>query len=72
MTLATILFGHLAGVECRRALARGWLIVVRTLVGLVLALILECLLWLWWLTSLWNPGQAPVLALRIRALDARR
>ena len=31
---------HLAGPECRRALARGWLIVVRTLVGLVLALIL--------------------------------
>lgn len=64
MTLVTILFGHLAGPECRRALARGWLIVVRTLVGLTLALILVCLLWLWWVGSLLDPWHTPVDALR--------
>jgi ABC-type transport system involved in multi-copper enzyme maturation permease subunit len=64
VTLATILFGHLAGTECRRALARGWLIVVRTLLGLTLALILVCLLWLWWLSAQFDPWHVPFSALR--------
>ena len=29
----TLLVGPLAGPECRRALARGWLLVVRALAG---------------------------------------
>jgi ABC-type transport system involved in multi-copper enzyme maturation permease subunit len=56
---ATLLFGHLAGPECRRALARGWLIVVRTLVGGLLAAILLLLLWVWWLNTLGNPDYSP-------------
>jgi ABC-type transport system involved in multi-copper enzyme maturation permease subunit len=65
VTLVTIIFGHLAGPECRRALARGWLIVVRSLVGLMLGLILGCLLWLWWLNALLDPWQVPAFAIGI-------
>ena len=59
MNVATVVFGHLAGPECRRALARGWLVVVRGLVGLALALALLFLIWIWWLTTKYNPYYAP-------------
>jgi ABC-type transport system involved in multi-copper enzyme maturation permease subunit len=62
VNLATLVFGHLAGTECRRALARGWLVVMRTLVGLALALVLICLLWIWWVTSKYDP-KPPILML---------
>ena len=67
MTLASFFFGHLAGPECRRALARGWLIVVRSLVGLALALVLLFLIWVWWLTAQFDPGYEPTLPLRFAA-----
>jgi ABC-type transport system involved in multi-copper enzyme maturation permease subunit len=57
--LALVLFGHLAGPECRRALARGWLIVARSVVGLALALALLFLLWFWWLNALFDASYAP-------------
>ena len=38
VSLATLLLGHLTGPECRRALARGWLIAMRGVVGLLEAL----------------------------------
>jgi ABC-type transport system involved in multi-copper enzyme maturation permease subunit len=60
LDLATIVFGHLAGPECRRALARGWLLVVRTLAGAALGVLLVALLWIWWLTSLIDPWSVPV------------
>lgn len=59
MNLATLVFGHLAGPECRRALARGWLIVVRTLVAAVLAALVAFALWIWWLSSLGDPYASP-------------
>ena len=59
MILANLVFGHLAGPECRRALARGWLTVVRTLVGALLAAIVLILLWIWWLSSLSDPFYKP-------------
>jgi ABC-type transport system involved in multi-copper enzyme maturation permease subunit len=62
---ATLLFGHLAGPECRRALARGWLIVVRTLVGAVLATIVAFALWMWWLSSLGDPYASPGFTLAV-------
>ena len=65
MNLATLVFGHLAGPECRRALARGWLIVVRTLVGLALAMVLISVLWLWWATEQIYPGYAPTFQLQV-------
>ena len=64
MNLATVVFGHLAGPECRRALSRGWLIIVRTLVGLALGLILFALLWLWWVTTLYE-SQVPAFWLGV-------
>ncbi len=59
MNLATILLGPLAGPECRRALARGWLIVVRTLVGLLPAAIVVFLIWIWWFAQV-NPTHSSI------------
>ena len=64
MNLATLLFGHLAGTECRRALARGWLIVVRTLLGLLLGAIALFLIWVWWLIVQTNASYVPSEMLR--------
>ena len=65
MNLVTLVFGHLAGPECRRALARGWLIVVRTLVGVLLAAIVLILLWFWWLNAISDSSYSPLGALLI-------
>ncbi len=51
MNAAMLIFGPLAGPECRRALARGWLIIVRTLVAMLPATVVIGLLWLWWLIA---------------------
>ncbi len=51
MNVATLVLGHLAGPECRRALGRGWLIVVRGAVGVVLAVCVLFLVWIWWLSA---------------------
>ena len=64
VNLATLLFGHLAGTECRRALARGWLIVVRSLLGLLLAAIAFFLIWMWWLIVQTNASYVPSYMLR--------
>ncbi len=64
MNLATLLFGHLAGTECRRALARGWLIVVRSLLGSLLAAIALFLIWVWWLIVQTNASYVPSYMLR--------
>ena len=70
MNLATVLLGPLAGPECRRALARVWLIVVRTLVGSLLALIVFVLIWVWRLDSLFDPFFVPDVADLRTALSA--
>jgi ABC-type transport system involved in multi-copper enzyme maturation permease subunit len=70
VNLATLVFGHLAGPECRRALARGWLIVVRALVALALAVVLISVLWLWWITQQVYPGYSPTLQLRVALVTA--
>jgi ABC-type transport system involved in multi-copper enzyme maturation permease subunit len=64
VNLVTLLFGHLAGTECRRALARGWLIVVRSLLGLLLAAIALFLIWMWWLIVQTNASYVPSYMLR--------
>jgi ABC-type transport system involved in multi-copper enzyme maturation permease subunit len=64
VNLVTLLFGHLAGTECRRALARGWLIVVRSLLGLLLAAIAFFLIWMWWLIVQTNASYVPSYMLR--------
>jgi ABC-type transport system involved in multi-copper enzyme maturation permease subunit len=69
VTLATLLVGHLAGIECRRALARGWLIVVRGLLALALGSVLWLLIWVWWLTVRFDPTYVPTFQLRF-AIDS--
>jgi ABC-type transport system involved in multi-copper enzyme maturation permease subunit len=60
-----ILLGYLTGTECRRALARGWLLVVRGLVGGLLAFVLLFLVWTWWLSARYDPYSVPALELLI-------
>jgi ABC-type Na+ efflux pump permease subunit len=59
MNLLMAVFGPLAGPECRRALARGWVIVVRSLVAGVPALLLLGLIWSWWLAVRLEPKSSP-------------
>ncbi len=54
-----VLFGPLVVPECRRASARGWLVLARCLAGGLLALVLLCLLYTWWFTLLIDPFFAP-------------
>ena len=51
LKLARFIFGHLTGTECRRGLARGWLLWLRASVGTLLATGLLFLIWSWWLTA---------------------
>jgi ABC-type Na+ efflux pump permease subunit len=51
LNLARVIFGHLTGTECRRGLARGWLLWLRALVGMLLASCLMFVIWSWWLSS---------------------
>ncbi len=55
-----VLFGPLIVPECRRAAARGWLILAHCLAGGLLALVLICLLYTWWFTLLIDPFFVPV------------
>jgi ABC-type transport system involved in multi-copper enzyme maturation permease subunit len=70
--LLLVLFGPLIVPECRRAGARGWLILARFLAGGLLALVLWSLLWYWWLylaiDSLYDPAQDVRQALWVSAL----
>ena len=67
MNAATLVFGHLAGPECRRALARGWLIVVRTAVAAVLAAVVAIALYTWWLSTLGDPMLLQVTLWRLHS-----
>ena len=53
--LATLIFGPLCGPECRRALARGWLIVVRSLAAISVFFVAIIAYWVWWLNLGWDP-----------------
>jgi ABC-type Na+ efflux pump permease subunit len=64
MDLITVLIGPLAVPECRRALARGWLIVARALTGSVLALVVLSLVWYWWMFIRLDPGFEPDFAVQ--------
>jgi ABC-type transport system involved in multi-copper enzyme maturation permease subunit len=62
--IALALFGPLVGPECRRAVARGWLVLVRTIAAVLLALVLLGF-WFWWSLSLENdPTYQPPVLLR--------
>jgi ABC-type Na+ efflux pump permease subunit len=61
----TLLVGPLAGPECRRALARGWLLVVRALAATIPAMVALALVWYWWLIGRIDPDFDPSSAVRI-------
>ena len=50
-TLTTSLLGPLAGIECRRALGRGRLVVMRASAGGLVLLIALIMIWYWWLSQ---------------------
>jgi ABC-type transport system involved in multi-copper enzyme maturation permease subunit len=58
-------FGPLAGPECRRALGRGWVLVVRWLAILPPAIVLLAVLWTWWFNCLFIADYLPEEAFRI-------
>ena len=62
--LATALLGPLAGPECRRAIARGWLILVRTLAAIAILGVALITVWYWWVQSFSTPGHLPFVELR--------
>ncbi len=63
-SLASLLLGPLAGPECRRALGRGWLIVVRVLAGLAMMGIALIVVWFWWMSQAVDSGYLPFYILR--------
>jgi ABC-type Na+ efflux pump permease subunit len=64
LNLARVVFGHLAGIECRRGLARGWLLWLRAILGTLLAVALFFLIWAWWLNAKYDSGFVPGLEVR--------
>lgn len=66
--LATALLGPLAVPECRRSVARGWLILVRTLAALVAGCVALGTFWNWWFGQKYDEGYSPFSALRVGLL----
>jgi ABC-type transport system involved in multi-copper enzyme maturation permease subunit len=61
---ATLLLGPLAGCECRRAIARGWLILARTLAAAAILTVALFVFWSWWLLRQADPFHFPYQELR--------
>ncbi len=59
MSIVTWLVGPLSGLECRRALARGWLILARTLAALAILVPTLVILWTWWMWLFSDPSFSP-------------
>jgi len=62
--LASLFLGPMAGAECRRALSRGWLIVVRVLAALAMMGTMLIVLWFWWMSQATDSGYLPFYILR--------
>jgi ABC-type Na+ efflux pump permease subunit len=65
LNLLRLVFGHVAGIECRRALARGWLLWLRAVVGTLLAASTLFFFWAWWLAGRFDSSFTPGIELRI-------
>jgi ABC-type transport system involved in multi-copper enzyme maturation permease subunit len=65
LNVAAQLVGPLAGPECRRAVARGWLIVVRALAAVALLGVALVVVWWWWVFRQTDPFHQPFYELRI-------
>ena len=62
--LVALIIGPLAGPECRMALARGWLILVRTLAAAAVLGVSLLVVWWWWLNQLTDDLHSPYEELR--------
>ena len=62
--LVAFIMGPLAGPECRMALARGWLILVRALAAIAVLGVSLVVVWWWWLNQLTDPLHSPYEELR--------
>jgi ABC-type transport system involved in multi-copper enzyme maturation permease subunit len=63
-----MLFGPLAGPECRRAVARGWLMLVRALAAVAMLGVVLIIVWWWWVSQLADPDHQPYNELRVGLL----
>lgn len=64
MNAMSWLLGPLVVPECRRSLARGWVILLRAVVAIVLAGIAVSIIWWWWMAQQLDAGYRPYSALR--------
>lgn len=64
MNVATALLGPLIVPECRRAVGRGWLILVRMLAAFALVGVALVVVWWWWFANQSEPGYRPYDLLR--------
>ncbi|MHC5540159.1 ABC transporter permease, partial [Singulisphaera rosea] len=65
MNLAAMVLGPLAGIECRRGVARGWLILVRTLAAIGILGVALVVFWVAWTFQRLNPLYQPYAAFRM-------
>lgn len=68
MNLLEVVGGPLVPVECKRAVGRGWLILVRVLAALAFVGVAVVVLWVAWLIGRTDPQFNPALTVRIGLL----
>jgi ABC-type transport system involved in multi-copper enzyme maturation permease subunit len=62
--IMNLVLSPLAGPECRRALGRGWLILVRVLAALAMAGTTLVIIWFWWISQASDSAFLPYAILR--------
>jgi ABC-type transport system involved in multi-copper enzyme maturation permease subunit len=62
---AELIFGPLAIPECRRAVGRAWMILVRGVSAMAAAVVAISVIWWWWISLDLDPGYLPYEALRV-------
>jgi ABC-type transport system involved in multi-copper enzyme maturation permease subunit len=63
--IAELIFGPLAIPECRRAVGRSWMILVRSVAALTAAVIAVCVIWWWWISLDLDPSYLPYELFRV-------
>lgn len=63
--LFSVILGPMVAPECRRALGRGWVILVRTLGAVAVLSVTLAIVWWWWMSAFSDPGHSPYAELRI-------
>jgi ABC-type transport system involved in multi-copper enzyme maturation permease subunit len=63
--IADLIFGPLAIPECRRAVGRAWMILVRGVAALAAAVVAISVIWWWWISLGLDPSYLPYESLRV-------